>query len=72
MVRIVGILLVIFGVLALAYGGIRYTTREKVLEIGSLQATTEKHHEVAFPPILGVAAVLGGAVLVAATTTRRT
>jgi len=66
--RIVGILLIIFGVLALAYGGIRYTQREKVLEIGPLQATTEKHHEIPLPPIVGIASIVGGAVLVAAST----
>ncbi len=66
--RIVGILLIIFGVLALAYGGIRYTQREKVLEIGPLQATTEKHHEIPLSPIVGIASIVGGAVLAAAST----
>jgi uncharacterized membrane protein YidH (DUF202 family) len=63
--RIVGVLLIVFGVLALAYGGIRYTKREKVLEIGPLQATTEQHHEIPLPPIAGIAAIVGGVLLVA-------
>ena len=66
--RLVGILLMIFGVLALAYGGIRYTTHEKVLDIGPLQATTERHHEILLPPIIGIASIVGGIVLVAAKT----
>jgi hypothetical protein len=71
-VRLVGILLVVFGVLALAYGGIQYTTREKVLDIGPLQATTEKHHEIPLPPIIGIASIVGGAALVVAAAKTRT
>jgi uncharacterized membrane protein YidH (DUF202 family) len=70
-VRIVGILLIVFGVLAIAYGGFRYTTREKVVDVGPLQATTERHHEVSLPPIVGIAAIVGGvALLVSAARTR--
>ena len=33
--KLIGILLIVFGIVALTIGGIRYTTREKVLDIGS-------------------------------------
>ena len=69
--KLVGILLIVFGVLALAYQGIRYTTHEKVLDLGSVQATTERHHEIRLPPILGIASIVGGVVLVAAGTRTR-
>ena len=66
---IVGILLIILWVVALAYQGFTYTTREnkKVLDLGPLQvdATVEKQKTVPLPPILGVAALAGGVVLVA-------
>lgn len=65
---IVGILLIILGVVALAYQGFTYTTREnkKVVDLGPLQvdATVEKKKTVPLPPILGVAALAGGVVLV--------
>jgi uncharacterized membrane protein HdeD (DUF308 family) len=62
---IVGIALVIVGIIALAYQGITYTTRKKVVDIGPIQATKEEHHTIALPPILGVLALVGGvAVLV--------
>ena len=65
---IVGILLIILGVVALAYGGFSFTTHEKknVVDLGPihLDATVEKEHPVALPPILGVAALAGGVVLV--------
>jgi uncharacterized membrane protein YidH (DUF202 family) len=69
--KLIGVLLIIFGVVALALGGIRWTTREKVLDIGPVQATTEKHHEVPLSPIVGIAAVAGGIALVAVGTRTR-
>ena len=64
--KLIGILLIVFGVIALAVGGFTYTKREKVLDIGPIQATTEKHERVPLSPIVGVAALVGGIVLVAA------
>ena len=63
--KLIGVLLIVFGVVALALGGIRYTTREKVLDIGPVQATTEKHHEIPLSPIVGIAAVVGGIAVLA-------
>jgi uncharacterized membrane protein YidH (DUF202 family) len=62
--RLIGIALIVFGVLALAYGGFTYTTREKVLDIGPLQATALKEKSVPIAPIAGVAALVGGLALV--------
>ena len=59
----VGILLVIVGVVSLAYQGITYTTQEKTVDLGPLQVTTEKHHTIPLPPILGALALVGGVVL---------
>ena len=65
---IVGILLIILGVVALAYGGFSFTTQEKkrVVDLGPLQvdATVEKERRFPLPPVLGVAAFAGGIVLV--------
>ena len=61
--RLAGIVLVVLGVLALAYGGFSYTTREKIIDIGPIEATAEKEERVPLPPILGGAALVGGIVL---------
>jgi drug/metabolite transporter (DMT)-like permease len=65
---IVGILLIIVGVVALAYGGFNFTTHEqkRVVDLGPLKvdANVEKEHSVALPPILGISALAGGIVLV--------
>jgi len=62
----VGVALILLGILALSYRGITYTTREKILEVGPLQATAEKEKTIPLPPILGGLALVGGFVLVAA------
>ena len=59
----VAILLLAVGVVALAYQGISYTTREKTLDLGPLQVTTEKTNRIPLPPIVGAVAVVGGLVL---------
>ena len=63
--KLIGILLIVFGVVALAVGGINYTKREKVLDIGPLEATTETRKTIPLSPIAGIAAIVGGVVLVA-------
>jgi hypothetical protein len=58
--RIVAIVLIVFGAISLAYGGITYTTREKVLDIGPIEATAEREKTVPLPPILGGVALVAG------------
>ena len=62
--RFVGIVLIVIGVIALAYQGISYTTHKKVLDIGPIQATREERHTVPPPPILGALALIGGVVII--------
>jgi uncharacterized membrane protein len=62
---LVGIILIVLGIVALAYQGITYTTREKIVDIGPLQATAEKEKTIPLPPLLGGLALAGGVVLVA-------
>ena len=64
--KLIGALLIVLGIVALAMGGIRYTTREKVLDIGPIEATADEHHEIPLSPIVGIAAVAGGIGLVMA------
>jgi uncharacterized membrane protein YidH (DUF202 family) len=69
--KIVGIVLIVIGVIALAYGGISYTKREKVLDIGPLEATTETREAIPLPPLLGGLALAGGIVLLIVGSRRR-
>jgi uncharacterized membrane protein len=62
-ITILGILLVVLGVLALAYQGVSYTRQEKVLDIGPIHATKETQEHIPLPPIVGGLALAAGAVL---------
>jgi hypothetical protein len=62
--KLIGVLLIVFGLVALALGGINYTDREKVLDIGPLEATTETEKTIPLSPIVGIAAIAGGVALV--------
>ncbi|MGE5306904.1 MAG: DUF3185 domain-containing protein [Alphaproteobacteria bacterium] len=61
---VIGILLIILAVIAFSYQGITYTKREKVLDIGPIEATTEKKETIPLPPVLGAVALIGGVALV--------
>jgi hypothetical protein len=61
--KIVGVVLIVVGIIALVYGGISYTSREKVLDIGPIEATRETRKTVPLPPLLGGFALAGGVVL---------
>ena len=63
-VTLVGVALIILGVFALAYQGITYTTREKVVDLGPLKITADKENSIPLPPILGALALAGGVVLI--------
>jgi len=59
----VGILLMVFGALVLAYQGFTYTHQEKVLDVGPIHATAEKHDRISIPTVLGGLALAGGIAL---------
>jgi len=61
---LIGIALIVLGAIALAYQGITYTTREKVVDLGPLKITAQKEKTIPLPPILGGLALAGGIVLV--------
>jgi uncharacterized membrane protein HdeD (DUF308 family) len=61
---IVGVLLIVLGIAVFVIPGITYTTREKVLDIGPIEASTEKEKTVSLPPVLGGLALVGGVLLV--------
>ena len=62
---VVGIILIILGIVALAYQGINYTTKDKVVDLGPLKVEAKREKTIPLPPIVGVAALVGGVVLVA-------
>ena len=60
---ILGIALIMLGVVAFAYRGITYTIRERVIDLGPLQATVDTKQTLPLPPLVGGLALIGGVVL---------
>jgi len=61
--KIMAIALIVLGIIAFAYQGISYKSRESVVDLGPLHVTAEKTHTLPLPPIVGVIALLGGIAL---------
>ena len=70
-ISLVGILLVVLGALALAYQGITYTHRERVLDIGPIHATRDTHEQIPLSPVLGGLVLVGGVTLLVIGARRR-
>ncbi len=68
---VIGVVLIVLGILALAYQGITYTTRDKVIDAGPLHASVEKEHTVPLPPVLGGAAIVAGVVILVVASRRK-
>jgi len=63
--KMLGVILIVLGVFGLAWGGLTYTTRERVVDIGPIHASRDKTHNIPLPPIAGALALIGGIALVA-------
>ena len=65
LITVVALILVTIGIVALAYQGITYTTRDKVVDLGPLKVEAKREKTIPLPPVLGAIALVGGIVLVA-------
>lgn len=61
--RLLAIVLIVLGVIGLAYGGITYTRREKVLDVGPVELSADKEETIPFPPIAGGLCLVAGIAL---------
>jgi hypothetical protein len=68
---IAGVLLLVFGLAALVYRGVSYTSRETVIDIGPVHATADREKTLPIPPVLGILAVAGGVALLVAGARKR-
>jgi hypothetical protein len=58
-----GVILIVLGVIGLVWGGISYTTSEKVVDIGPIHATLEQSYNVPLSPTAGALSLVGGVAL---------
>ncbi|HUQ27546.1 MAG TPA: hypothetical protein VM051_03085 [Usitatibacter sp.] len=61
--KIVGIVLIIVGGLALAYGGFSFTKETHKADIGPLSLSVKEKEQVNVPQWLGIGAIVAGVVL---------
>jgi hypothetical protein len=62
--RIIGILLVVLGIIALAVPSITFMTTERAVDTSFLKIDYQKPHTLVFNPIVGVVATIAGIALV--------
>ena len=63
--KIVGIVLLVAGIAALAYGGFSYTKETHKAEIGPLKLSVKEKEQVNVPQWAGIASIVAGAVMLA-------
>lgn len=66
MSRTLGLILVGLGLAGIAWGGLTYTNRETVVDLGPIQATREKSHSIPLPPVAGAVLLATGIALLVA------
>jgi hypothetical protein len=69
--RIVGLVLIVIGLIALISGGVFWTNRETIVDAGPLEIATDEREGVAIPPVVGILSLIGGIALLAIPDRRR-
>ncbi len=64
--RVLGVLLIVIGLIALAWGGITYTRHRNVVDLGPIHASADTKEHIPLPPVFGIVAVGAGVVLLVA------
>ena len=62
--KLAGLVLIVLGILALAYQGVQYTTKEKIIAIGSIKISADTKKTIPLPPIVGGVAIAAGIALI--------
>jgi len=61
---ILGLILIVIGIVVLAYGGFaKFTTKENVAKLGPLEVNKENEHRVPIGPIVGGVCIVGGVLM---------
>ncbi|WP_373548252.1 hypothetical protein [Haliscomenobacter sp.] len=61
--RPLGVILIILGIVMMAYTGFNFVTREKVVDIGPLEIEKKENNPVRWSPIVGLVLLIGGVVV---------
>lgn len=62
--KTLGIVIIIIGIFMIVYTGFNLVTTEKVVDLGPIKINKEKDHPIQWSPIIGIALVVGGIVVI--------
>lgn len=61
-----GLIILVIGLIITVFTGFNYITREKVVDLGELEITKNKNHDITWSPIIGVVVIaIGGGIYLA-------
>ena len=61
--KTIGLIIIGIGLIMTLYTGFNYVTKEKVVDIGSVEITADKDHTASWSPFIGIGVmVIGGVV----------
>ena len=63
MKKTIGFVLIVLGIIMIAYTGFNYVTTEKVVDLGPIEITQKKNNPVKWSPIIGAVIFVGGIVV---------
>jgi hypothetical protein len=64
--KVLGIILIVLGVIGLVYGGLTFTRKEKVVDLGPVEITRTENERIPLPPVAGGICLVAGLALVLA------
>ena len=68
--KALALVLIVLGALAIGYQGFSYVTRDKVVDLGPIEVTQEKHKSVFLPPVIGAVVLVTGIALLVTSSKR--
>ncbi|MCJ7553085.1 MAG: hypothetical protein MUO34_04300 [Ignavibacteriaceae bacterium] len=61
--KTIGLIILAIGLIMTLYSGFNYITKEKVVDLGSIEITKDKDHTVNWSPFIGFGVIVIGGVV---------
>jgi hypothetical protein len=65
--KLLGVVLVVLGIVGLVWGGIGWTSRETVVDLGPVEVEREDRESIPLPPVAGGLLLVAGIVVLVST-----
>ena len=62
--RMLGIVLIVFGLIGVIWGGVGWTHKERVVDLGPVEINKDTHESLPLPPIAGAVLLVAGVAVV--------